>query len=78
MKKLPLGKLTKEQVIENKLNYMTMVEFVKKYHPGLRPETVSYWMRKNKVHWFKPGRERFIVLTPESMSYKPSPYRNRK
>lgn len=75
---LPLGELTKQKVIEQQFNYMTMKQYVNKYFPGTRPETVSHWMTQNKVHWFKPGRERFIVLTSESLRVKPGKYGNRK
>lgn len=74
---LPLGELTLEQVISNKLHYITTLEFINKYHPGIRSETVGVWMRNNKIHYFKPGRERYVVLTKQTLEIKPNKYKTR-
>lgn len=66
-----MAKLKKKDVLDGKLKFMTITEFIEKYHPGLKSMSVDYAIRKGKVDYFKPGRERFIVLTKNTLSYNP-------
>jgi len=74
---LPTGKLTKQTVIDNQLDYMTKVDYIEKYFPEARPETIASWMIQNKIHWFRPGRERLVIITAETLRVKPGPYGDR-
>ena len=55
-------------------DYMSIQDFIDKYHPGLSVQAVHYCCRKDKVDFIKPGRERLIVLTEKTLSYKPLKY----
>lgn len=52
---------------------LSIKNFIKKYHPGLTPESVHYAITKDKVDFTIPyeGRERFIVMTDKTESYTP-------
>lgn len=71
---LPLGEVTLEKIKEHDLKIMTIKAYRDKYHPGTPVETISYWITKNYIHYFRPGRERFIVMTTESKSRKVNDY----
>ena len=68
-----MAKLKKEDVISQKMKYVTIQEFIDKYHPGLTPPAINYAMRKDidKIDYFTPGRERLIVLTEKTLKYQP-------
>lgn len=66
-----MAKLTQKKVRDEKLKFLTIQQFIDKYHPGLKSMSIDYAIRKDKVDWFKPGRERFIVLTPHTLKYNP-------
>jgi hypothetical protein len=74
MGNLKLGKLTLKDIKKYNLDIMTIRDFRDKYHPDTPVETVSYWITKNQIHYFRPGRERFVVLTKETLSKEVNEY----
>ena len=68
-----MAELKKNKVIDEKLKYLTIQEFIDKYHPGLTAPAINYAMKKSvdKIDYFTPGRERLIVLTEKTLSYRP-------
>lgn len=62
---------TKEQVIDEKLNYVSITEFINVYHPNLTPPAINYAILNNLIDHFKPGHERLILLTKKTMDYTP-------
>lgn len=69
---------TQAQILQHKLSFMTIADFVKKYHPTIQTATVSYWIDNDFIDWFRPGLERFVVLTYKTLSKKPNRYKTRK
>lgn len=59
--------------LETEYEILSIKDFVAKYHPGLAVESIGYCIEKGKVDYTVPynGRERFIVVTPHTLSYKP-------
>lgn len=72
--KLPGGELTLKQIADNDLKIMSIKDFRDEYHPNAPVETISYWVAKEYIHYFRPGRERFIVLSKKTLSKKVNTY----
>lgn len=66
-----MAKISKNKVIKEKLKYLTISEFIEKYHPGLTAPAINYAIKNDKVDYFQPGRERLIVLTEKTLKYNP-------
>ena len=57
---------------------ITIKDFINKYHEGLCRETIGYAIEAGKIDYWQPGRERFILLTANTMSYTPQKHSARK
>lgn len=66
-----MAKISKTKVIKDGLEFMTIKKFIDKYHEGLTVPSINYAIDNNKVDYMQPGRERFIVLTTNTLKYQP-------
>lgn len=57
---------------------LTIEEFRDTYHPDIAKETVSYAIKHNRVDYIRPGRERIILLTQNTLNWKPQTHISRK
>lgn len=72
-----MAKFEKKKVVKENLDFMTIHDFIKKYHPGLTVPSINYAIDKDKLDYMQPGRERFIILTAKSLKYQPIDHPNR-
>lgn len=66
-----MAEIKQAKILKEDLKFMTIQKFIDKYHPGLKSMSIDYAIKKGKVDHFKPGRERFIVLTAHTLKYNP-------
>lgn len=64
--------LTREYVLKNQTEFLTVQEFCSKYGGNITPQAVYYAMDKDLVDWMSPARERFVVMTEKSKNYVPN------
>ena len=65
-----MAKLKNEEVL--KVETLSILDFTKKYHPGLSPQSVSYAMDNDKVDYVQIGHERLVVMTEKTKGYTPN------
>jgi len=56
----------------------TVKDFIEKFHPGLTQSAIDYAILNDKIDYCQPSRDRFIVLTKKTKSYKPNKSKKRK
>lgn len=72
-----MAQIKKDKVLKDKLGFLTIQEFIDKYHPGLTAPAINYAITEDKVDYMQPGRERFIVLSEKTLKYQPINHPNR-
>ena len=65
-----MAELKREDVFNQEV--LTCQEFIDKYHPGLKKESIYYAMDNGKVDWFSMARERFVVVNDKTKEYVPN------
>lgn len=68
------GEWLKSDILDEKQDFITIDEYIERYHPTICRTTIGYWMQKGYISWFRPGNERFVVLTEASIDYQPNKY----
>ena len=68
---------TQEMVNDQNLKIMTVTDFLSTYHPDLTPPTIRYNIHHNNIDYMKLGKGHVIVLTLQTLNYKPAPHPKR-
>lgn len=66
-----------KQLEKQKLNTLTIKDFIDRYHTGLTTESVRVAISKDKIDHHRPGKEYFVVLTKKTISYTPNKSKKR-
>ena len=69
---------TLDEIKSQDLEYVTINEFIERYHPTLRRESLSYAYKNDKIDYYRPGREIFVVLTEYTKNYRPNNYKGKR
>lgn len=63
--------LKKDKVLKDNVEFMPIKDFIDKFHPGLKSQSINYAIKNDKVDFMKIGRERFVVMTEKTKKYHP-------
>lgn len=64
--------MAKLENVDNGTQCLTIKDYILLYHNGkLTTPAVSYAIKQDKIDYIQPLRDRYIVLTDKTLSYKP-------
>lgn len=63
---------------EKAIKYVSIKEFIDTYHPGLTRQAIQYACSKDRLDYYQPNREKFIVINEKVRQYTPQSHPKRK
>lgn len=72
--------ITQATILIKRYKFLTIPDFIARYHPGISAEAIVYQMyhgKKVDYYQYQKGHSLFVVLTPKTLQYKPTPYKPR-
>ena len=70
-------RMNPEYIEKHKIKTLSVLDFIKKYHPGLSGPAISYRLKKGDLDYTRIGNKRFICLTKRTLEYSPNKSKKR-
>jgi hypothetical protein len=72
-----MAQITKAEIYKNEYDFLTVVQYAKKYGAGISTQAVYYAIEKGHLDHLELGRDKLVVMTEHSKTYVPNASKKR-